>query len=426
MRSLKRIAVFVFLGILILTACAPAAPATEVAVVQEPAEPTEPPKATEPIAPTQVPPTEAPIASPPDFEPLAVSADCASGSTIQEIAALDELTVQFSLCHPDPAFLSKAAFIAFAIQPREHLESAAVDKGILENPIGTGPWELQSWERGDSLVFTRFDDYWGDPAIPSSLVFRWSKEAASRWLELQSGMVDGIDFPAPSDYEEILGKAEYQLIYKAPLNLFYLGMNNTYEPFDDLRVRKAIAIGIDRQRLLETFYPIGSKVSTHFTPCEIANGCAGEDWYEFDLEGARALLAEAGLADGFSTKLFYRDVVRSYLPEVGLLAQELQAQLKENLNIDAEIVLVESGEFVSALGDGRIDGLHMYGWIADFPHITNFLDTHFGSTSVRFGALPRKSMSQSSKVLKLLTLKKQSLSMNRRITLFASLYLRFQ
>lgn len=388
MRSLNRIAVFIFMGIFLITACAPAIPATEVAVVEEPSEATEPPKVTEPVAPTQVPPTEAPIVSPPDFEPLTVGADCDSGSTIQEIAALDEFTVQFSLCRPDPAFLSKAAFIAFAIQPREHLELAAANREILENPVGTGPWELESWERGDSLVFNRFDDYWGDSAISSSLVFRWSKEAASRWLELQSGTVDGIDFPAPSDYEDILGKTEYQLIYKAPLNLFYLGMNNTYEPFDDLRVRKAIALGIDRQRLVDTFYPIGSKVATHFTPCEIANGCAGEDWYEFDLEGARALLAEAGLADGFSTKLSYRDVVRSYLPEVGLLAQELQAQLKENLNIDAEIVLVESGEFVSALGEGRVEGLHMYGWIADFPHITNFLDTHFGSTSVRFGTLP--------------------------------------
>ena len=319
---------------------------------------------------------------------MAVSADCASGSTIQEIAAVDELTVKFTLCRPDPAFLAKAAFIAFAIQPKEHFEAAAANKDILENPVGTGPWQIESWERGDSLVFKSFEGYWGEKSIPQSLVFRWAKEAASRWLELQSGTVDGIDFPAPSDYEGILANTDYQLIYKAPLNLFYLGMNNQFKPFDDVRVRKAIAMGIDRQRLIDTFYPVGSKVATHFTPCEIPNGCAGEDWYAFDLEAAKALLAEAGLADGFKTKLFYRDVVRSYLPEVGLLAQDLQAQLKENLNIDAEIVLLESGEFVAAAGEGRLDGLHMYGWIADFPHVTNFLDTHFGSTSVRFGVLP--------------------------------------
>ncbi len=372
MKPIHRFAALAVLAATLLAACAPAAPAVEAP------QPTEAP---------QVQVTEAPVEAP-AYEALVVNADCASGSTIQEIAAVDELTVKFSLCRPDPAFLSKAAFIAFGIQPREHLEAAAADKSLLENPVGTGPWQLKSWERGDSLVFDRFGEYWGESANAGQLVFRWSTEPNARWLELQAGTVDGIDFPAPSSYESILGDSNYQLIFKAPLNLFYLGMNNKYKPYDDVRIRKAIAMGIDRQRLLDNFYPKGSKISTHFTPCEIANGCAGDDWYGFDLEAARALMAEAGYADGFKTKLYYRDVVRSYLPEVGQIAQELQAQLLQNLKIEAEIVMLESGEFVASAGDGRLEGLHMYGWIADFPHITNFLDTHFGATSVRFGSLP--------------------------------------
>ncbi len=368
---MKMIYRFITLGVLMAVLFAACTPAT--------------PPATEAAQPTEVPlPTEAA----PAYEPLVVKADCASGSTIEEIAAVDEMTVKFTLCRPDPAFLSKAAFIAFGIQPREHLEATATNKDILENPVGTGPWQLSSWERGDSLVFKRFDGYWGEPAKAETLVFRWSTESGARLLELQSGTADGIDFPAPSSYESILSDPNYQLIYKAPLNLGYLGMNNKYKPFDDVRIRKAIAMGIDRQRLLDNFYPKGSNLATHFTPCEIANGCTGDDWYTFDLEAARALMAEAGYADGFKTKLFYRDVVRSYLPEVGQLAQELQAQLLKNLNIQAEIVLLESGEFVASAGEGRLEGLHMYGWIADFPHITNFLDTHFGATSIRFGTLP--------------------------------------
>jgi peptide/nickel transport system substrate-binding protein len=341
------------------------------------------------VEPSPVPPTEeAPVAA--VFEPLSVSADCESGSTIEEIAALDEYTVQFSLCRSDPAFLSKAAFIAFAIQPREHLEAHASTGSILENPLGTGPWKLDNWMRGDSIIYKRFDDYWGSPSHAETLVFRWTKEPAARWLELDSGNVDGIDFPSPDDYERILSNEEFQLLFKAPLNNFYLGMNNNYPPFDDLRVRKAIAMGIDRQRLLDTFYPLGSKIATHFTPCEIANGCTGDPWYEFDPQAARALLEEAGYADGFTTTIFYRDVVRSYLPEVGQIAQELQYQLSENLGIDVQVELLESGEFVARAGDGDLNGLHMYGWIADFPHITNFLDTHFGETSVRFGSLPEE------------------------------------
>jgi peptide/nickel transport system substrate-binding protein len=357
----------ILLGLLV-TACSPSAP---------------------PAEPTPLPPTQAPAATAAAvFEPLSVSAGCESGSIIQEIAALDEKTVRFSLCRSDPAFLSKAAFIAFAIQPREHLEASAGDRSILENPVGTGPWMFDRWDRGDSIIFKQFEGYWGSSTFADTLVFRWTKEAAGRWLELESGNVDGIDFPSPDDYETILANPDHQLLFKAPLNNFYLGMNNKFPPFDDVRVRKAIAMGIDRQRLVDTFYPLGSKVATHFTPCEIANGCAGDPWYEFDPEAARALLAEAGFADGFSTSIFYRDVVRSYLPEVSQIAQELQNQLAENLGIDAKIELFESGEFVARAGEGSLDGLHMYGWIADFPHITNFLDTHFGETSVRFGSLP--------------------------------------
>ena len=351
---------------LVLAACGPAPQAT---VAPTPA-------ATQPPAPTQ-PPTV--------FKPMVVGADCESGSILKEIAAVDELTVRFSLCRPDPAFLSKIAFIAFGIQPQEHLEAVAATGELLGNPIGTGPYMLDTWKRGDSIVYKQFKDYRGTPAAAETLVFRWTKESAARVLELRSGTVDGIDYPGPDDYEALQTDPDYQLIFKAPLNLAYLGMNNTYKPFDDVRVRRAIAMGIDRDRILKTFYPEGSQVANYFTPCGITNGCVGEPWYKFDVEAARALLAEAGYPNGFSTKLYYRDVVRSYLPEVSQLAQEIQSQLKQNLNIDAEIVVLESGEFVAQAGAGKLEGFHMYGWIADFAHITNFLDTHFGPDSVRFG-----------------------------------------
>ncbi len=123
-------------------------------------------------------------------------------------------------------------------------------------------------------------------------------------------------------------------------------MTNTFPPFDNVKVRQAIAMGIDRQRIVDTFYPAGSEVASHFTPCAIPNACVGDEWYEFDPAAAKALLAEAGFPDGFKTNLFYRDVVRGYLPQVTLVATDIQSQLKENLNIDAEITVMESGAFI--------------------------------------------------------------------------------
>ncbi len=320
-------------------------------------------------------------------ELLAYSApSCDYGGLLKEIRAVDMLTVRFTLCAPDPAFPSKAAFAAFAIQPREWLEQTGGTGELLERPIGTGPYMVETWNRGDSIVFKRFDDYWGEKAKTETLVFRWSTEGAARLLELQSGTVDGIDNPSPDDFATIANDPNLQLIIRPALNVFYIGMNNTYEPFDDERVRQAIAMGIDRERIVRNFYPEGSEVASHFTPCAIPNGCAGEAWYEFDPERARQLLAEAGYPDGFQTKIYYRDVFRSYLPEPGLVAQDIQAQLKENLNIDAEIVVMESGAFIAAADAGELDGLHLLGWGADYPHVTNFLDFHFGAgASKQFG-----------------------------------------
>jgi ABC-type transport system substrate-binding protein len=197
--------------------------------------------------------------------------------------------------------------------------------------------------------------------------------------------VDGIDNLGPDDFAVAEADSNLQVVYRPALNIFYIGMNNNFAPFDNQKVRQAIAMGVDRQRIVDTFYPEGSEVASHFTPCAIPNGCDGEEWYKFDVDAAKALLAEAGFPDGFKTKLFYRDVVRGYLPQVGNVAQDIQAQLKENLNIDAEIVVMESGAFIEEASAGRLDGLHLLGWGADYPHVTNFLDYHFGAANTQFG-----------------------------------------
>jgi ABC-type transport system substrate-binding protein len=244
---------------------------------------------------------------------------------------------------------------------------------------------LDSWNRGESVVMKRFDDYWGDKAIAGTLVFRWNSEAAARLLELQSGTVDGIDNPGPDDYAAIQGDSSLQLLERPALNTMYLGMTDTFDPWSNPDVRKALAMGIDRQRIVDTFYPKGSEVATHFTPCAIPNGCTGDDWYDFDAAAAKQLLSDAGFPDGFSTKLYYRNVVRGYLPDPKSVAEDLQAQLKDNLNITVEVVEMESGAFIEASTTGKLEGLYLLGWGADYPHITNFLDFHFSEGNPQFG-----------------------------------------
>jgi ABC-type transport system substrate-binding protein len=244
---------------------------------------------------------------------------------------------------------------------------------------------IQEWVRGDSVVYQRFEDYWGEPAPAATAVLRWNQEGAARLVELQAGTVDFITNVSPDDEEAVAADPNLQLLPVANPNVFYVGFTNTFAPFDNPDVRRAIAMGIDRQRIVDNFYPAGSEVANYFTPCSIANGCEGDPWYEFDAEAARAALEEAGFPFDTTVSIFYRDVFRGYLPEPGLVAVEIQTQLQENLGITSEVVVMESGEFIDEASNGRLDGIHLLGWGADYPHITNFLDFHFGEANIQFG-----------------------------------------
>jgi ABC-type transport system substrate-binding protein len=314
----------------------------------------------------------------------------------KKITADTEDTVVFELCTPDVAFLSKIAFTSFAINDSGYLASAG--PGIIAAANGTGPYKLAEWQRTDHITLERNEEYWGEKAKAPTAIFRWSTEGAQRLLELEAGAVDGIDNPSPDDFERIEGREDLKLYPRAALNVFYVGFNkdpktpgfdNTKNPFSNEKVRQAIAQGIDRKRIVDNFYPAGSEVASHFTPCVIPNGCEGQAWYDFNVDEAKRLLAE-GLGElglpttGFTTKLHYRDVFRGYLPEPNIVAQDIQSQLRTNLGIEAQIDVQDPTKYIDNANAGLLEGIHLLGWGADYPDMTNFLDYHFGG-----GATPQ-------------------------------------
>ncbi|CUS02168.2 exported protein of unknown function [Candidatus Promineifilum breve] len=124
--------------------------------------------------------TAEPVAEEPAGDLMVVGTECdTEGYTglFKEIAAIDPLTVQFTMCAPDPAFPSKAAFTSFAIHPSENLEATGATGDLLEAPIGTGPYMVEEWSRGEELTFTKNANYWASRPSPrrSSSVGRPSR-----------------------------------------------------------------------------------------------------------------------------------------------------------------------------------------------------------------------------------------------------------
>ncbi len=311
------------------------------------------------------------------------SASCgdptANASNIAKIEATDASTVVFTLCAPDPAIPAKVAFSSLQIAPSEYLSDA---EGLVNAPIGTGPYTLSAWERGSQIVLEANPDYWGDAALSSTAVFQWNPEGAQRLVQLESGAADGIDNVNIDDIARIEGNADLQLIPREPLNVFYAGFNVDMAPFDDPVVRQAIAVGLDRQRLIDNFYPAGSQAATQFLP----PGMPGYDEafvdFTYDPEAAAALIAEA-YPDGLEVTLSYREEARPYLLQPTPTATDIQAQLAD-IGINVTLDLQESTTLIDNINSAALP-FYLLGWGADFPDPSNFFDYHFGPAQDQFG-----------------------------------------
>ncbi len=333
--------------------------------------------------------TPAPTQPPaPAFTPMAVTApNCDYGTAdnpakLKEIAAIDQYTVKFTLCAPDPAFASKVAFSVFSITSKTSLDANGGDSvKMSDKPDGTGPYMLSEWVRGDHITYTANPNYTGpNPAKAKTLTFRWSSESAQRLLELQSGTVDGIDNPGPDDIKTISADSKLKLYPREGFNIFYIGFNVNMKPFDNEKVRQALAMGIDRKKIVDSYYPTGSSVSEQFVPTLIKPGYSdGQKWYDYDPAAAKAALAAAGFPNGFETELSYRNVVRAYLPNVKQVAQEIQAEMAQ-IGVTVKLKEMETGTFIDATTAGK-EPFYLLGWNADYPDATNFYDYHFANAN---------------------------------------------
>jgi ABC-type transport system substrate-binding protein len=315
-----------------------------------------------------------------EVAPCVVGDGGAARLGIARIEAVDELTVRFELCAPDPAFTQKLAVTNFSVNDSGWL-AAAIDDGSLATTMnGTGPLALLAWEQGVQIVLTRNDSYWDDRAASERVVIQWEPESAARLVQLRAGTVDAADNAAPTDEAAIAADASLALLTRPGFNTFYLNFNNRYAPVNDVRVRQAIAQALDRQRIVDLFYPSGTTLATHVPPCVIDGACVGEAWYAQDLIAARALLAEAGYPNGLDLTLSLRETPRAFLPDPVAVATDIQAQLAA-VGIRVTLDVQEAGGYIGKLLSGELRGASFSAALPDYPEAWNSLGIDFGSTS---------------------------------------------
>jgi peptide/nickel transport system substrate-binding protein len=302
---------------------------------------------------------------------------------LKRITARDAATVVFELCAPDAAFLAKIASPAFSINDsgwlRSHITTGATgSQAIVDQINGTGPYLLEGWDHGSEISLARNGASWADPARNERVIVRWGGDPSTQVAELQDGTVDGIAAVTPTDVTTVTDDVGLTLKTRPGLNVFYLGFTNTFAPFDNEKVRLAIAIGIDRQHIVDTHFPAGSLLASSYTPCVVPHGCTGTTWYDYDPTLAKETLTAAGFPDGFDTTIHYEVTPRPSLPDPIGVATELKDELLANLGIRATLVAEPADTYRAAVDAGKVDGIHLLGQTATIPDVTAFLGQRFG------------------------------------------------
>ncbi|HEV7252988.1 MAG TPA: ABC transporter substrate-binding protein [Mesorhizobium sp.] len=318
------------------------------------------------------------------FASIAGYDDVASGKaqSLSGVTVVDPQTVRIELSRPDATFLHVMGLNFAHVVPKEAVEEHGADFG--RNPVGTGAYRLAEWTTGQRLVFEKNQDYWreGVPYL-DQITFEIGQEPVVALLRLQNGEVDipGDGIP-PAKFQEVMNDPEQKarVVEGGQLHTGYVTMNVQMEPFDDPKVRQAVNMAINKDRVIQIINGRAVPANQPLPP-SMPGYIQNFEGYKYDPEAAKKLLAEAGLADGFETELF----VMNTDPQPRI-AQAIQQDLAA-VGIKASIQSLAQANVIEAGGAGTAPMIWSggMGWIADFPDPSNFYGPILGCAGAAEG-----------------------------------------
>ncbi|MDH4989976.1 ABC transporter substrate-binding protein [Aquamicrobium lusatiense] len=292
-------------------------------------------------------------------------ADGVSGITL-----VDPLTIRFELTRPDATFLHVMAINFSHVVPKEEVEKHGADFG--KNPVGTGAFRLGEWTLGQRVVFQKNEEYWnkGLPHL-DTITFEIGQEPIVALLRLQKGEIDipGDGIP-PAKFQEVMNDPEQKarVVEGGQLHTGYVTMNVNIPPFDNVKVRQAVNMAINKERIVQLINNRAVPANQPLPP-SMPGYATDYKGYAYDAEKAKALLAEAGFESGFETDLYVMNTDPN--PRI---AQGIQQDLAA-IGIKASIQALAQANVIAAGGEKEGAPMIWSGgmaWIADFPDPSNF------------------------------------------------------
>ncbi|MCM3174606.1 ABC transporter substrate-binding protein [Paenibacillus sp. MER 99-2] len=263
------------------------------------------------------------------------------GQFIESVTAKSESEVVFALKEPQGAFLNNIAVTSGSIISPKSIQED--EDGIAKTPVGTGPFKLKSWSSGNELVLESNQDYWGGKPNVSGITFKTVTENAARVIMLESGEADIIDKVPGTDIERLSNNSNFTINTRSTNRVGYIGINTKHAPFDNVKVRNALNLAIDRATLVNKLYEGRVEVATSFIS-KNSFGYADVGAYAYDVEAAKKLLQEAGVQAGTPLRIILAANTVQDRPAAEFVQNSLQ-----QLGFKAELQVLELASYLDAL-----------------------------------------------------------------------------
>lgn len=302
---------------------------------------------------------------------------------LKSVEKVDDNTVKFTLTKRDATFLSSLGMDFTSIYSAEYADKllkAGTPEVLDTTPIGTGPFVFTGYVLDQASRYVAHKDYWKGKADFDRLIFEIVPDATTRYAKLQAGQCDLIDFPNATDIEKMKKDPKVNLLANPGLNVAYVAFNTEKAPFDNVKVRQALNLAVDKKAIIDVVYQGAGVAARSPLPPTIWGYDAQLPESEHNIEKAKQLLAEAGYPNGFETELWIQPVVRASNPNPRRMSEIIQADWAK-IGVKAKLVTYEWGDYIKRTKAGELTA-GTYGWSGDNGDPDNFLSPLFGSENI--------------------------------------------
>jgi peptide/nickel transport system substrate-binding protein len=296
-------------------------------------------------------------------------------------------------------FVASLVLSSFAMQSPTAMARHGANQGTIRNgvfyptgqyafrhPTGTGPWVFERWTVGEAVVLRRNARYWGRRPRLSRIIIRPIADNTARVQALQTGEIFAMDLLAPQFVSQVSRNSRLKVLARPSFNVAYVTINSSRAPTNDVRVRRAIAHGLNRQLVVRSFYAGRAVVAHQFMPPSLMGYNPRVPRYPYNPTRARQLLREAGCGPPCKIEFWYpTGVSRPYMPDPKANFEAFKASLEQSgFDVEAKSAPWRP-DYVKHVNEGTAGNLNMIGWTGDYADPDNFIGTFFQGGSPQFG-----------------------------------------